>query len=518
MTLTQRQPSPLPRRLSNNLSMGLSEMEAETHSPSIVTESPSTPHYHITPVPYLKLFPLLIQRWSEGVTYGVIFPYINEMIHSMGMEEKSVGVWSATAESVMMVTESLSAPIYAPLADRFGRRPVLIVLEIMWGVFGVAFGFSSTVWAVIILRGCLGLLAGCGVISRTMVGEMCDRTNRIKGFAVFSPAFIVGMTTAPLVGGLLANPVPHLLPASWTLFSDYPYLLPALAAGLSAIIAAWMSISILPETLDRSKHKQAHSLRGKAEGSSSSNIIGLLKYKKFQQVLTLYGLQNAIAFSFEAVFPLFGFTNKEFGGLGISTQKLGIILGCSAALSIFMTIFVFPVVHSSMPENYCLLFCLSCYPLATIFFPVMWSLNFAYEGDDVPLSVWIVMSIHMILRRFGDFASIQLDTITLDAIPGPEYLATANSLGFSISAAGRAIGPFIISWFFSISTGFSPYSPGMQLVWIVMVLLTVPSLVLAYQLGGEERHQGKSEHGYEEEQYELIGNDNTRVRGTGVEE
>lgn len=49
---------------------------------------------------------------------------------------------------------------------------------------------------------------------------------------------------------------------------------------------------------------------------------------------------------------------------------------------------------------------LSCYPLATIFFPVMWSLNFAYEGDDVPLSVWIVMSIHMILRRFGDFASM----------------------------------------------------------------------------------------------------------------
>lgn len=51
-----------------------------------------------------------------------------------------------------------------------------------------------------------------------------------------------------------------------------------------------------------------------------------------------------------------------------------------------------------------------------------------------------------------------------------------------------------------------------------MVLLTVPSLVLAYQLGGEECHQGKSEHGYEEEQYELIINGDTRVRGTDVEE
>lgn len=171
MTLTQRQPSPLPHHLST----GVSEVEADTHPPSsVIIESPtSTPHYRlITPVPYLKLFPLFIQRWSEGVTYGVIFPYINEMIHSMGVAEKSVGVWSATAESVMMVTESLSAPIYVPLADRFGRRPVLIVLEVMWGVFGVAFGFSSTVWAVIILRGCLGLLAGCGVISRTMVGKM----------------------------------------------------------------------------------------------------------------------------------------------------------------------------------------------------------------------------------------------------------------------------------------------------------------------------------------------------------
>lgn len=49
------------------------------------------------------------------------------------------------------------------------------------------------------------------------------------------------------------------------------------------------------KTLDRSKHEQAHSLRGKAEGSSSSNIIGLLKYKKFQQVLTLYGRMSFVS-------------------------------------------------------------------------------------------------------------------------------------------------------------------------------------------------------------------------------
>jgi hypothetical protein len=40
----------------------------------------------------------------------------------------------------------------------------------------------------------VGLLAGCGVLSRTMLGEMCDKSNRIEGFAIFTPALTVGMT------------------------------------------------------------------------------------------------------------------------------------------------------------------------------------------------------------------------------------------------------------------------------------------------------------------------------------
>lgn len=58
----------------------------------------------------------------------------------------------------------------------------------------------------------VGLLAGVGVLTRTMVGELCDKTNRVEGmslqslfglcvkesdntgFAVFTPALTVGFT------------------------------------------------------------------------------------------------------------------------------------------------------------------------------------------------------------------------------------------------------------------------------------------------------------------------------------
>ncbi|WVQ80872.1 hypothetical protein IAT38_002979 [Cryptococcus sp. DSM 104549] len=499
-TITQRQPAlPLTRPLTTAI-----DIPPSIYSPSIsstVTLTPSTPRPR-TPVPYVKLIPLLIQRWSEGLTYAVIFPYINEMVHSMGVEEQSVGVWSAVAESVMMVTESVSAPLYAPLANRFGRRPVLIVLEVMWGLFGMAFGLSKTVSAVIMARGCLevGLLAGCGVISRTMCGEMCDKSNRIQGFAVFSPAFTIGMTTAPLIGGFLARPVPRLLPSTWTLFANFPYLLPALATGASAVIAAGLSVALLPETLPKEKHVSKR--RKQEAGGGEGSLRELISSKKFQMVLALYGLHNAIMFSYEAVFPLFGFTSRELGGLGISTQTLGVILGFSAALSIVMTIFVFPSVHSSMLEHQCLLMCLACYPLATIFFPIMWSLGYAHTGEGLPGSVWVTLALHMILRRTGDFAATQLDTLVLDAIPGPEHLASANSITFSMAAICRSIGPFLVSIFFAHSTTYeSPFSPGRQLVWVVLVLLAVPSMLLAYKLGDEIGGKDKEE---DEERHELL--------------
>ena len=52
----------------------------------------------------------------------------------------------------MMVAEACSAPFYAPLADKVGRRPVFITLLALWAIGGVAFGFCTTVWTAVLMR------------------------------------------------------------------------------------------------------------------------------------------------------------------------------------------------------------------------------------------------------------------------------------------------------------------------------------------------------------------------------
>ncbi len=65
------------------------------HSPSLPFPPPIPPRP--TPLPYLKILPLLITRCSEGLTWSIVLPYINDMISHFGVPDESVGVWSATA-------------------------------------------------------------------------------------------------------------------------------------------------------------------------------------------------------------------------------------------------------------------------------------------------------------------------------------------------------------------------------------------------------------------------------------
>jgi MFS family permease len=72
-----------------------------------------------------------------------------------------------------------------------------------------------------------------------------------SGFALFSPAFTIGVTIAPLVGGFLSRPVPRLLSESWTLFADWPYLLPSLVTAVVGGIASFLAYLWLPEVSGR---------------------------------------------------------------------------------------------------------------------------------------------------------------------------------------------------------------------------------------------------------------------------
>lgn len=47
----------------------------------------------------------------------------------------------------------MTAPLFAPLADKYGRRPVFLTCVFMWGVGAVSYGLVSTVLGAVVGRG-----------------------------------------------------------------------------------------------------------------------------------------------------------------------------------------------------------------------------------------------------------------------------------------------------------------------------------------------------------------------------
>lgn len=124
---------------------------------------------------------------------------------------------------------------YGPLADRFGRRPVLLAGLGLYGAAGLAAALAPDVHALIAARlfqavgGCAGLVLGRSIVRDTAGPE--EATRRL---ALMNLMVTVGPSLAPLAGGALA--------AAFGWRSIFVVLL---GLGVVGFLFAWR---LLPET------------------------------------------------------------------------------------------------------------------------------------------------------------------------------------------------------------------------------------------------------------------------------
>lgn len=101
----------------------------------------------------------------------------------------------------------LSTPVFGVVADRYGRRPVLVTGLLLYGVFGVAIGFADTFTQVLALRVLQGVLGASVLttIALTLVGDRYAGTRRDATMGVATGVTALGAAVYPAVGGALAE-------------------------------------------------------------------------------------------------------------------------------------------------------------------------------------------------------------------------------------------------------------------------------------------------------------------------
>jgi MFS transporter, ACDE family, multidrug resistance protein len=153
-------------------------------------------------------------------------PAFPGVIAHFGIAPQQVG-WLIAAFTLPGI---LMTPVTGILADRFGRKMVLVPCLMLFGTAGFACFFAPDFRTLSLLRLLQGIGASAfGTLNVTLVGDFFESKTRQTAMGYNAGVLSLGTATYPVIGGLLA-----------TLGWQYPFLLPLLAFP----VAIWLSVSL----------------------------------------------------------------------------------------------------------------------------------------------------------------------------------------------------------------------------------------------------------------------------------
>lgn len=149
---------------------------------------------------------VLVTVFLDMVGFGIIMPVLPKLIEDVGHvgigQAAWIGGWMFAAFSL---AQFAFAPLMGNLADRFGRRPMLLL-----AIFGLGMDFILSAWAPTLFWLFVGrILAGvCGsswIIASAYIADVTAPEDRARAYGMMGAAFGVGFVIGPAIGGLLGS-------------------------------------------------------------------------------------------------------------------------------------------------------------------------------------------------------------------------------------------------------------------------------------------------------------------------
>ncbi|QIK72274.1 MFS transporter [Propioniciclava coleopterorum] len=140
----------------------------------------------------------------DGSESGITRTFFPQIMAAFGLGNTELGLLNAMGNAARM----LFGPIWAMVADRFGRKAVLFVVTGLWGVWTIAAGFAPNWNMLLLIYGVslIGTVASEPIING-LLGSLYRRSERGKAFGtVRSVAGGLGFVITPLLGQFGQNP------------------------------------------------------------------------------------------------------------------------------------------------------------------------------------------------------------------------------------------------------------------------------------------------------------------------
>jgi len=243
------------------------------------------------------------------VSLSMLLPFLPLYVQQLGVESQAAVIqWSGIAFGATFLGTAVTSPLWGRLADRFGRKPMLIRAAIGMAVVMSLIGMAHNVYELVGLRLVAGLVGGYASASTVMVGTQAPRDRAGWALGVLSTGALAGNLIGPLVGGLL----PEWIGIRGTFF----------AGGAMIAFAALLTIFVVKEDFQPARD---------AKGRTANSAAGATRRTDYTVVATLLVTAMMVLLANMSIEPIIA---VYVGGLGVGPDRLtriaGVVMACSA--------------------------------------------------------------------------------------------------------------------------------------------------------------------------------------------
>ena len=360
----------------------------------------------------------------DVIGLGIIIPVIPSLIQELtgeGLSEASrYGGWLIASYAII---QFLCAPIVGSLSDKYGRRPILLLSLLGFGIDYLVIAFAPSIGWLFLARIIAGFFGASFTTGAAYIADVSSPEKKSQNFGLLGVAFGLGFIVGPVMGGVLGEIGPRI-----------PFFTAAFLSFFNLIYGYF----ILPESLEKKNRREFK--------WSQANPLGSLNtLKKYPSVL---GLVGALTFIYLASYAVQGtwtyFSMEKFNW---SESVVGYSLGFVGIMSALVQGVLIRVIIPKIGEYNTMIVGIILNILGSILFSI------ATEG-------WMLFCF-IVPYSLGGLAGPAIQGILSNQIPENEQGQLQGALTSMMSATG-IFGPLLMTSIFSYFTSNnSPiYFPG----------------------------------------------------------
>lgn len=405
---------------------------------------------------------LLIDIMGWGLIIPVMADLIAELKH---IPVNQASTYGALLLSVFAIMQFTFAPVIGNLSDKFGRRPILLISLLGFGVDYIILALAPTYGWLFLGRVIAGMTGASFTTASAYIADVSTDKTRAKNFGLIGAAFGLGFVLGPALGGLLA---------SWGLRA------PFYAAACLCLLNFLYGYFFLPESLDPAHRRPFEWKRANPFGSlkflTRHPEIGELAICFFLIYLGAQAVQGN--WNFFTIYR-FNWTEKM---VGISLAVVGVLVG---AVQAGLT----RVINPKIGDEKSIYVGLSLYTIGLILFA------FATQ-------TWMMFAF-LIPYCLGGICGPSLQSVIAAHVPSNQQGELQGALT-SLMSVTTIIGPLIMNSSFSYFTSDqAPFHlPGIH--FLIGAICMLASIMMTYRVLSRERRQKPAMAAHFEKQPEKV--------------